>query len=138
MSDILQQKKASIDQCVKQVRDYYAIELDKSSLIKHMQRDAIVINLVRACEQCIDMANHVICVKKLGLPAGSSSSFTLLREANIIDEALEGKMIGMVGFRNTAVHKYQDIDYGIVEDVIKKHVDDLIAFAGILVAALPE
>ena len=72
MSDILLQKKANIERYIKQARDYYAVPSEKPLVEDFFKQDAIVINLQRACEQCIDMANHAIRVKKLGLPADSS------------------------------------------------------------------
>ena len=134
MFDILLQKKASIERCIKQARDYYAMPSEKPLGEDFLKQDAIVINLQRACEQCIDMANHAIRLKKLGLPADSADSFTLLKKADVIDAELEKKLTGMVGFRNIVVHQYQDIDYKLVEEIIKKHADDLIEFAAILVA----
>ena len=125
-----------MERCIKQARDYYAIPSRKSFFDDFYKQDAVVLNLQRACEQCIDMANHVIRLKKLGLPAETAESFKLIRKANIIDAVLEKKLISMVGFRNIVIHQYRDIDYKQVEDVIKKHADDLIKFAGILVAAL--
>ena len=134
MSDILMQKKASIERCIKQARDYYAIASEKPFSEDFLRQDAIVANLHRACEQCIDMANHLIRVKKLGLPAETADSFRLLGKAGIIGAELEKKLTGMVGFRNIVIHEYQKINYRLVEDVVKKHADDLIAFAGILLA----
>ncbi|WP_423909784.1 type VII toxin-antitoxin system HepT family RNase toxin [Candidatus Spongiihabitans sp.] len=135
MSDILMQQKASVERCIKQARDYYAMPSEKSFSDDLYKQDVVVINLQRACEQCIDLANHVIRLKKLGLPSDSAESFTLLRKANIISAELERKLIGMLGFRNIVVHQYRDIDYKKVETVVNKHADDLIEFAGILVAA---
>ena len=80
------------------------------------------------------MANHIIRTKKLGWPKESRDSFTLLNKADVIDAELEKKLTGMVGFRNIVTHQYQDIDYKLVEEIIKKHADDLIKFAAILVA----
>lgn len=134
MSDILLQKKASIEQCIKQARDYYATPSDKPFAEDFFKQDAIVINLQRACERCIDMANHAIRLRKLGLPATSTESFTQLRKAGIIDTEREKKLIGMIGFRNTVVHQYRDIDYGLIEEIVTQHVDDLIEFADILLA----
>ena len=134
MSDTLLQKKASIERCIKQARDYYAIPSEKPFSEDFLRQDAIVANLHRACEQCIDMANHLIRVKKLGLPTEAADSFRLLGKAGIIDAELERKLTGMVGFRNIVIHEYQKINYRLVEDVIKKYADDLIAFAGILLA----
>ena len=135
MSDTLLQKKANIERCIKQARDYYAIASEKSFSEYFLRQDAIVANLHRACEQCIDMANHLIRVKKLGLPAETADSFRLLGKAGIIDAELEKKLTGMVGFRNIVIHEYQKINYHLVEGVVKKHAADLIAFAGIVVTA---
>ncbi len=134
MSDILWQKKASVERCIKQARDYYAMPSKKPFCDDFYKQDAVVINLQRACEQCIDMANHVIRLKKLGLPAASAESFTLLRKADIISAAMEKKLISMVGFRNIVIHQYRDIDYKRVEDVVRKHADDLIEFTSALVS----
>ncbi len=134
MSDTLLQKKASVERCIKQARHYYAIPSEKPFSEDFLRQDAIVANLHRACEQCIDMANHFIRVKKLGLPAETADSFRLLGKAGIIDAELEKKLTGMVGFRNIVIHEYQKINYRLVEDVVKKHADDLITFAGILLA----
>jgi len=134
MSDILLQKKASVERCIKQARDYYAMPAEKPFGDDFYKQDAVVINLQRACEQCIDMANHVIRLKKLGLPSASAESFTLLRKADIISADLEKKLISMVGFRNIVIHQYRDIDYKRVEDVVRKHADDLIEFTSVLVS----
>ena len=115
-------------------RDYYAVPSEKSFSEDFLKQDAIVINLQRACVQCIDMANHAIRLKKLGLPADSADSFTLLKKADVIDTELEKKLTGMVGFRNVVTHQYREIDYKRVEAIIKKHADDLIKFAAIMVA----
>ncbi len=136
MSDILLHKKASLERCIKQARDYYARPSEIPFSGDYLRQDAVIANLHRACEQCIDMANHVIRLKKLGLPAASAESFILLRKAGIIDDELEKKLKGMVGFRNMIIHQYQDIDIKIVVEVVEKDVDDLIEFAGILVSTL--
>ena len=82
------------------------------------KQDIVVLNLQRACEQCIDMANHIVRIKKLGWPKESSDSFTLLKKADIIDAELEKKLTGMVGFRNVVTHQYREIDYKRVEAII--------------------
>ena len=134
MSDILMQKKASVERCIKQARDYYTLPSETPFAKDFLRQDAVVINLQRACEQCIDLANHIIRMKKLGLPSDSAESFTLLRKADIISIELEKKLIGMVGFRNIVVPQYRDIDYQLVENIVKKDAADLIEFAALLVA----
>lgn len=41
----------------------------------------------------------------------------------------------LVEFRNIVIHQYRDIDCKRVEDVVRKHADDLIEFTSVLVFA---
>jgi hypothetical protein len=41
-------------------------------------------HVLRACEQAIDLANHLIRQHKLGIPTSSTESFDLLRQQSII------------------------------------------------------
>lgn len=84
MNDIVMNKKESIERYVKQVRDYYALPGDVPFASDHLKQDAIAINLQRACEQCIDLANYTIKKRKLGLPKESRESFRLLAQYEII------------------------------------------------------
>lgn len=93
-----------------------------------MRQDAIAINLQRACEQCIDLANYMIKLKKLGLPKESRDSFQLLSRNNIIPAQLSDRLCRMIGFRNTLVHEYQQLDIQLMIRVIEYHLDDLIDF----------
>lgn len=134
MNDILITKQQSVERCVKRARSVREESSELPFERDYNKQDIIVLNLVRACEQVLDMANYIIRKKKLGWPSNSADSFTLIRKADIISSELEKKLIGMVGFRNIAIHQYQDIDYVLVKNVVKKHADDLIKFAAILVA----
>jgi uncharacterized protein YutE (UPF0331/DUF86 family) len=82
--DIILSKKASLERCIMQVRVYY-------------RQDAIAINLQRAMELAIDIANHHIKENQLGLPKESRESFALLERAGIISADLSKKLQGMVG-----------------------------------------
>lgn len=85
--------------------------------------------MVRACETAIDLANHVIRVRKLGIPVSSADTFELLKAERIIDSGLAERMRKMVGFRNAVVHQYTKVDISIVEAVIVTELDELLAFA---------
>jgi uncharacterized protein YutE (UPF0331/DUF86 family) len=100
-----------------------------------MKQDGIAINLQRACEQCIDLANHTIKARKLGLPKDSRESFRLLSAAGIIPAELATHLEGMVGFRNVLVHEYQRMDISLMVEVIEHHLDDLILFANHIIKA---
>lgn len=128
MNDIVLNKKESIERCVKQIRNYYALPLNGPFEEDYLRQDAIALNLQRACEQCIDLANHTIRVQKLGLPKESRESFRLLAANNIITREMAAGLEGMVGFRNVLVHEYQRMDIKLMVDVIENRLDDLLEF----------
>ena len=128
MNDIVLNKKESIERSIKQIRVYYALQSEVAFEEDHMKQDAIAVNMQRACEQAIDMANHTIKVRKLGLPKESKESFRLLAQNSIIPDGLADKLEKMIGFRNTLVHEYQKLDIKLMIDVIENHLDDLLDF----------
>lgn len=128
MNDIILNKKESIERCIKQVRLYYGAPSSVPFEKDYMKQDAIAVNLQRAAEQIIDLANHVIKQKKLGLPKESRESFDILSKAGVIPGELADKLKGMVGFRNVLVHQYEDLDVKIMVDVIEHHLGDLVDF----------
>ncbi|PIY16599.1 MAG: hypothetical protein COZ15_05175 [Elusimicrobia bacterium CG_4_10_14_3_um_filter_49_12_50_7] len=133
MNDIILNKKESIERCIKQIRAYYALKSDKDFKDDFMKQDAIALNLQRACEQAIDLANHIIKTQKLGLPKESRESFQLLSKNKIIPEKLGLNLEKMVGFRNVLIHEYQRLDIALLIDVIENHLDDLIDYTNIIV-----
>lgn len=128
MNDIVLNKKESVERCIKQIRTYYGLPSDVPFSENHLRQDAVALNLQRACEQCIDLANYVIKVRKLGLPKESRESFRLLATNRIISGDLAKRLEGMVGFRNVLVHEYEQIDIQLMIDVIENRLDDLLLF----------
>jgi uncharacterized protein YutE (UPF0331/DUF86 family) len=128
MNDVVINKIQSIQRCVRRAREEY--EADPGSFASNYTRqDAALLNVVRACETAIDLANHIIRVRKLGIPVSSADSFELLKAERIISSRLAERMKRMVGFRNTVVHQYTKVDLAIVEAVIVTELDELLAFA---------
>ena len=132
MNDILLNKKESIEHCIKQIRVYYALHKDTPFEKDYLKQDAIAINLQRVCELAIDMANHIIKIKKLGLPKESKESFELLGKSDIISKDLADKLGRMVGFCNVLIHEYREMDLKLMVDVIENHLDDLVEFTNML------
>ena len=128
MNDIVINKIQSIQRCVRRAREEY--QADRDGFADNFTRqDAAMLNVLRACETAIDLANHVIRAHKLGIPVSSADSFKLLRAEGIIDGRLAERLEKMIGFRNTVVHQYTTIDIRIVEAVIVSELDELLAFA---------
>lgn len=138
MSDVLIGKQQSIERCLARVRHAWAQSSTLPFEEDYDKQDIIVLNLQRACEQAIDMSNHVVNVKKLGWPRTSGESFDLLARAGVIPVQMVANMKAMVGLRNVVVHQYQELDLDIITAVIRDHLDDLADFAQMLVARSSE
>ncbi len=80
MNDVVVNKIQSIQRCVRRVREEYAADTDSFDT-NPTRQDAAVLNILRACEQSIDLANHAIKNRKLGIPTSSGESFELLAAA---------------------------------------------------------
>lgn len=63
----------------------------------------------------------------------SRDSFELLAENQIIDQQLKNRLTAMVGFRNIAVHNYQEINIKIIENIIEKHLPDFLEFRDVII-----
>ena len=128
MSDVLLAKKDSLERCVRQVNSYYRASSDVPFAEDFFRQDAISTNIQRACELAIDIANHLIRQRKLGLPQSSRESFKILERERIIDSDLAKRLVAMVGFRNILIHRYAEIDPTVMIDVIENRLDELIRF----------
>jgi uncharacterized protein YutE (UPF0331/DUF86 family) len=129
MSEIILNKKVSIERCVQQIQTYYTLDHDLPFEKDYLKQDAIGMNLQRACELSLDIANHLIKTKKPGLPQDSKDSFALLYQAQLIPVQQIKALQAMVGFRNILVHNYQKLNLDIMVDVIENHLEDLLDFA---------
>lgn len=135
MNEVMLNKKISIERCVAQIEKYYRADTGLPFEEDYLKQDAIGMNLQRACELAIDMANHFIKSKKLGLPQDSKDSFNLLQRAGLIGAEHLKTLRAMVGFRNVLVHQYQKLDLHIMVDVIEHHLPELLDFANVLLKA---
>lgn len=127
MNDITTNKIQSIQRCVARAREEYAAD-PTGFATNYTRQDAAILNVLRACEQAIDLANHLIKNYKMGIPTATAESFELLQRQKIIDADLYQKLSNMVHFRNMVVHQYQRLDMIIVQSVIVTGLDDLIDF----------
>lgn len=125
MDDIILNKSAIIERCLRRVREEYRLcpDLDNPTHV-----DAIGLNLERACQAAIDMAMHCIAGEQLGVPQTNAEAFELLSNSGKIDTSLSKALKSMVGFRNIAVHEYQSLNIDILRYVIETGHMDLVRF----------
>ena len=138
MDDVLLNKAATVERCAARVRETLAGDPDLTSLDA---QDVVVLNLQRAAQACIDGAMHSVREARLGLPQASRDAFQMLAGAGLLDEALAGALMRMVGlaaptcrFRNVAVHEYRALNLDVVRAVAAGGLGDVAAFARWMVA----
>jgi len=122
LDDVVMQKLASIDRCLRSVRDYGAGDLDR--LHEPIVLDAVVLNLQRACEQAIDAACREVSRRGLGVPADSADAFTILERDAVLSRSVADRTRRMVGFRDVAVHEYRKLDPALVRTVVEHRLGD--------------
>jgi len=133
--DVALNKAATIERCVERVREEYGPD-GRELAVDQRRQDALVLNLLRACETAIDLAMHAVRVRALGAPQSSRDAFAMLVAAGILDRALGDALQRMVGFRNIAMHRYQDLDIDVLHAIVRHRLGDLESFAAAMVRAL--
>ena len=71
---MLWSKRETIERCIRRAREEYVGHEDEFGT-NLTRQDAAILNLQRACEACIDMANRMIKLRRLGYPKESKDSF---------------------------------------------------------------
>lgn len=128
MNEPVARKIASLQRCVSRARE----ELKAAGpafRTDFTRQDAAILNVLRACESAIDLANMIIRARKLGIPAESAESFDLVARERVLPVTLADRLRKMVGFRNIVVHEYRKLDLDEVERIIERGLDDLLEFA---------
>ena len=125
--DVVNAKIEVLRRCIQRIRDKTPASAD--SLLGNLDlQDIIGINLERAVQVCIDIAAHLIADSNQPAPGTMAESFDHLRLEFITDK-LATRMKKAVGFRNIAVHAYQEISWEIVYNIITTRLDDFSEYA---------
>ena len=126
--DVRINKAATIERCVARAREEYFS--DPATFATNFTRqDAAILNIQRACEAALDMGQHLIRRDRLGVPQSARDVFTLLAQADRIEQPLAEGLQRMVGFRNIAVHDYQTLQLPITVAIIEKHLDEFLDYS---------
>lgn len=128
MDDVLLNKYSIIQRCLARIQEEY-VGHEHELTTNYTRQDSIILNIQRASQAALDMANRFIRLKQLGAPQESRESFSLLSDHGYVAIELANSMMKMVGFRNIAVHEYQKLNPDILKAVIEKHVHEIEQFA---------
>lgn len=126
IDDILINKSAIIRRCMTRISEEFRGDPDR--LRDFTVQDSVVLNLLRACEAAIDLAMHLVAERSLGVPQSSRDSFVFLEKNGLIPASSAAAMKRMCGFRNIAVHSYQEIEMPVLIAILQDHLPDFEAF----------
>ena len=131
LQDALAQKADRMQRCIARARE--ELRLAGVHFASDFTRqDAAILNVQRACELAIDMANMFIAHHQWGLPRSAREAFALLGEHQLLQGQQVQALQHMVGFRNIAVHQYDALDMDIAAAVIAHRLDALTQLAAVL------
>lgn len=125
---VVEQKLETLRYCVHRVNQRCPATPEELAQDPDTQ-DIIALNLSRAVQQCVGIGAHLITSLDLPPPKTMGETFDRLVEGSIIDKTLAERLKKAVGFRNIAVHNYEQIDWDITRSVCSRHLEDFRAFA---------
>jgi uncharacterized protein YutE (UPF0331/DUF86 family) len=134
--EVIEHKLESLRRCLQRVAEKCPSDPDKLSRDPDLQ-DIVTLNLSRAVQVCVDLGAHLIAGLDVSPPDTMGQTFDALAHAGIIPEPLAQQLKKAVGFRNIAVHHYEEIDWAIVHSIALNHLSDFSEFAKIIAARLP-
>lgn len=127
--DIVLNKAAMIERCIRRIHEEYRSDPDFKSAT---HTDALTLNIERACQAAIDMAMHLVAKQHLGVPQSSAEAFRLLEKAGLLGKELTRSLEGMTGFRNVAIHEYQELDCTVLHWIAQDGWKDWVSLCQVL------
>jgi uncharacterized protein YutE (UPF0331/DUF86 family) len=133
--ELIAKKLAQIETCVRELRtlaqpDRLRQDVREQRFVEH--------TLQLAIQAALDVASHIVSDQSLGEPRTNRELFDLLEGAGWVAPEMANTLRNMVGFRNVLVHGYDTVDLGVVEDVLRHRLGDLVGFVVVIRARLPK
>lgn len=124
-AELVEKKLASIETCLSELERLARPDAIDSDV---RERRFVEHTLQIAIQAALDVASHIVSDRRLGEPRTNRELFDLLGQDGWISGELTAVLRNMAGFRNVLVHGYDDVDLGVVHDVLERHLGDLTAF----------
>ena len=134
--EVIELKLESLRRCLQRVAEKCPSDPDTLGRDPDLQ-DIVTLNLSRAVQLCVDLGAHLIADMDVLPPDTMGQTFDALAHAGVIPEPLGQQLKKAVGFRNIAVHHYEEIDWAIVHGIAMHHLGDFSEFAKVIAARLP-
>jgi len=133
--EVVEQKLESLRRCLRRVEEKCPSNPQTLARDADLQ-DIITVNLTRAVQLCVDIGTNVIAGLEVSPPNTMGETFDILAQTDVIDDKLARQLKNAVGFRNIAVHNYEEIDWNIVHAIARHHQNDFTQFAAAIAARL--
>ena len=133
--ELVAKKLAFIETCVAELRRLANPEIIETDI---REERFVEHTLQMAIQAAQDVASHIVSDERMGEPRTNRELFDLLARNGWLEESDAALIGNMVGFRNILVHGYGDVDLSVVRDVLENRLDELLQFAAVVRARLPE
>ena len=124
---LILRKLAELEEYLGQIREFSSVSAEDYSGDWKTRR-IVERTLQIMIELCIDIAGHIISDRRLRVPVSYADTFKSLAEAGLITPRISDIMEKMAKFRNIVVHQYENVDTEIVIMILRKHLEDFLAF----------
>ena len=132
---VVERKLESLRRCLMRVRDRCPATAAELAMDPDRQ-DIVSINLTRAVQISVDIGAHILATSVGAAPETMGQTFDLLAAEGLLRPELAARLKSAVGFRNVAIHSYENIDWAIVFAIATHHIADFDQFAAAIAARL--
>lgn len=133
--EVVEQKLESLRRCLRRIETKCPTNAATQVADIDLQ-DIISLNLSRAVQISVDIGAHPIAGMEVPPPDTMGQTFDLLAQEGVLNIELASSLKKSVGFRNIAVHNYENINWGIVHSIVKCHLADFSEFARVVAMRL--
>lgn len=121
--DVLTRKLDSLARCIHRIETKRPTEFER--LLEDIDlQDILAINLERSVQLSVDIGTHILSNVSTTPPATMGEVFRLLAQHHVISEDISMTLRKAVGFRNLAVHAYEQVDWQRVFNIVHNHIDE--------------
>lgn len=124
-SHLIAKRLAFVVDCIAEIR-----QLGKPGALRDdmVQQRFVEHTLQIAIQAILDVAFAIVSENNLGEPSENRQVFDRLAAAGWITPAMRDTCRRMVAFRNIVVHRYLQVDVAVLEQIVVRDLDDLLAF----------
>ena len=104
-------------------------QMDREQFLASRDAQAVVERrLQTAVEGCLNVGNHVIARKRLGVPRDYAEVFQILGQAGILSPQVAEAMADLARLRNLLVHLYWRVDHARLHESLPQRIRTLESF----------